>query len=180
MGSATLSAITLVCLACSMWVRPVTWTCRWEAAALNHRVHRPHQHTVRLAIAGIEGAPWCGFRMHVWNTIALASAHSAANQDQMGQPGQQIATSPRSSCKEAPGRTNNSLTIVIDGRQRMHVRWVSCTRTPLPSPHRRPEASGKFGDSKRAHDCSTPRWLRLRSVGWPQQMSVPSPPPRAS
>src|SRR5262245_53260830 len=33
MALATLIAITLVCIAWSLWIRRVTWTCRWEVAA---------------------------------------------------------------------------------------------------------------------------------------------------
>jgi hypothetical protein len=33
MGLAVLITITLICIAWSLWVRRVTWTCRWEVAA---------------------------------------------------------------------------------------------------------------------------------------------------
>jgi hypothetical protein len=33
MALATLIAITLACIAWSLWIRRVTWTCRWEIAA---------------------------------------------------------------------------------------------------------------------------------------------------
>ena len=33
MALATLIAITLACVAWSLWIRRVTWTCRWEVAA---------------------------------------------------------------------------------------------------------------------------------------------------
>ncbi|HZA12078.1 hypothetical protein [Mycobacterium sp.] len=33
MGLATLITITLACIAWSLWIRRVTWTCRWEVAA---------------------------------------------------------------------------------------------------------------------------------------------------
>jgi hypothetical protein len=33
MGLATLIGITLACIAWSLWIRRVTWTCRWEVAA---------------------------------------------------------------------------------------------------------------------------------------------------
>ena len=33
MALATLIAITLMCIAWSLWIRRVTWSCRWEVAA---------------------------------------------------------------------------------------------------------------------------------------------------
>ena len=33
MALASLIAITLMCIACSLWIRRVTWSCRWEVAA---------------------------------------------------------------------------------------------------------------------------------------------------
>src|SRR5690349_8560476 len=33
MSIAILIAITLICVAWSLWIRRVTWTCRWEVAA---------------------------------------------------------------------------------------------------------------------------------------------------
>jgi hypothetical protein len=50
MGIAVLIAITLACIAWSLWIRRVTWTCRWEVAA-----------TLNIALQGLAVllmSPW--------------------------------------------------------------------------------------------------------------------------
>ena len=45
MALASLIAITIVCIAWSLWIRRVTWSCRWEVAA-----------TLNIALQGARGA----------------------------------------------------------------------------------------------------------------------------
>jgi hypothetical protein len=58
MAQATLIAITLVCIAWSLWIRRVTWSCRWEVAA-----------TLNIALQGIAVllmSPWASETIGHW------------------------------------------------------------------------------------------------------------------
>jgi hypothetical protein len=58
MAQATLIAITLVCIAWSLWIRRVTWSCRWEVAA-----------TLNIALQGIAVllmSPWASETIGQW------------------------------------------------------------------------------------------------------------------
>lgn len=53
-----LIAITLLCIAWSLWIRRVTWTCRWEVAA-----------TLNIALQGcavVLISPWASATLGVW------------------------------------------------------------------------------------------------------------------
>ena len=41
MALATLLAITIACIGWSLWIRRVTWTCRWEVAATLNNLSWP-------------------------------------------------------------------------------------------------------------------------------------------
>jgi len=58
MAQAILIAITLVCIAWSLWIRRVTWSCRWEVAA-----------TLNIALQGIAVlliSPWASETIGHW------------------------------------------------------------------------------------------------------------------
>jgi hypothetical protein len=58
MAQATLIAITLVCITWSLWIRRVTWSCRWEVAA-----------TLNIALQGIAVllmSPWASETIGHW------------------------------------------------------------------------------------------------------------------
>ncbi|MGX9791447.1 hypothetical protein [Mycobacterium sp. MMS18-G62] len=58
MAQATLIAITLVCIVWSLWIRRVTWSCRWEVAA-----------TLNIALQGIAVllmSPWASETIGHW------------------------------------------------------------------------------------------------------------------
>jgi hypothetical protein len=58
MAQATLIAITLMCIAWSLWIRRVTWSCRWEVAA-----------TLNIALQGIAVllmSPWASETIGHW------------------------------------------------------------------------------------------------------------------
>jgi hypothetical protein len=58
MAQATLIAITLVCIAWSLWIRRVTWSCRWEVAA-----------TLNIALQGLAVllmSPWASETIGHW------------------------------------------------------------------------------------------------------------------
>src|ERR671916_1267098 len=58
MALATLIAITLCCIAWSLWIRRVTWTSRWEVAA-----------TLNIALQGLAVvlmSPWASETLGVW------------------------------------------------------------------------------------------------------------------
>jgi hypothetical protein len=58
MAQATLIVITLVCIAWSLWIRRVTWSCRWEVAA-----------TLNIALQGIAVlliSPWASETIGRW------------------------------------------------------------------------------------------------------------------
>jgi hypothetical protein len=58
MAQATLIAITLICIAWSLWIRRVTWSCRWEVAA-----------TLNIALQGLAVllmSPWASETVGHW------------------------------------------------------------------------------------------------------------------
>ncbi|MGE0217391.1 hypothetical protein [Mycolicibacterium sp.] len=58
MALATLIAITLMCIAWSLWIRRVTWSCRWEVAA-----------TLNIALQGLAVllmSPWASETIGHW------------------------------------------------------------------------------------------------------------------
>jgi len=58
MALATLIAITLLCIAWSLWIRRVTWSCRWEVAA-----------TLNIALQGLAVllmSPWASQLLGPW------------------------------------------------------------------------------------------------------------------
>ncbi|MBW8711191.1 MAG: hypothetical protein JF631_09100 [Mycobacterium sp.] len=63
MALATLIAITLGCIAWSLWIRRVTWSCRWEVAA-----------TLNIALQGLAVmlmSPFASFKQYVERPATL-------------------------------------------------------------------------------------------------------------